>query len=74
MNEIDTDLGIDYADCGAWRSYHLNTFGTTQEELRENATISEIDQDGGELNCYGLEEARNDVEKAVEGIIKGNVA
>jgi len=70
MHEIDTELGIDYADCGPWRSYHLYAIGDTEREMREDASITEIDQDGGELNCYGLEDARLEVENAVTILIK----
>lgn len=63
--QIDTDLGIDYADCGPWRSYHLTTDGNTKAELIENATIAEVDQDGGELNDYGLKQCDREVEAAV---------
>ena len=53
---IDENLEIDFQDCGQWRSYHIYTQGDTLQELIEDATISEIDQDGGELDCYGIED------------------
>lgn len=66
---IDTDLGIDYADEGAWRSYEMTTHGDSLAELLENVTIAEIDQDGGELDCYGLGDASNEANAVVDGII-----
>lgn len=51
---IDTELGISYQDIGPWRSYHFNTSGDSLQELIDNAVVSEIDQDGGELDCYGI--------------------
>lgn len=61
---IDTDLGIDYRDSGRWRSYQLYASGNSEAELMEDATISEIDQDGGDLATYGLEDASNEVHAA----------
>lgn len=48
------DIGLDYQDAGQWRSYSLETSGDTYAELIHNATISETDQDGGEIDCYDL--------------------
>lgn len=62
---IDTDLGIMYQDSGPWRSYELNASGSTKEELLEDATISEMDQDGDSLACYGFGESNNEVSEAV---------
>ena len=66
---IEEDLGIDYRDAGPWRSYELTAGGDTQAELIEDATISETDQDGGELDCYGFEDASNEVQEAVLKLI-----
>lgn len=55
--KINTDLGIDYQDAGPWRSYVLTAQGTTFKELLKDATIEEVDQDGGTLNYYGIEDA-----------------
>jgi len=65
MITIDEDLGINFCDEGPWRSYHFYTSGKTKAECMEDATISEIDQDGGELNCYGLEDCEHEVETSV---------
>lgn len=59
------DLGIDFRDFGPWRSYHLDTHGDTLSECLVNATISEIDQDGGELDCYDIDYASSEVYRAV---------
>lgn len=59
---IDTDLGVSYQDIGPWRSYQLTAYGDSFNELLEDASISEIDQDGGELaGPYPLEDATNEV-------------
>ena len=52
------DLGISFQDAGPWRSYELSARGNTLEEMLEDATISETDQDGGTIDCYGLNEYR----------------
>lgn len=65
-----TDIGVDYCGPGPWRNYELMAYGDTVEACLEDATISEIDQDGGELRTYGFDEAGNDVADAVERIIK----
>jgi hypothetical protein len=61
---INIVLPVDFADEGQWRSWELDTQGASMAELIANATIAEIDQDGGELNCYGLEDASNEVANA----------
>ncbi len=58
---VDTNLDTDYQDEGPWRSYTLSAYGDSLEELIADACISEVDQDGGELNTYSLEDAPNDV-------------
>lgn len=63
---IDTDLGIDWADSGPWRSFQLMASGDTREELLEDATIFYIDQDGGELGSCGYEHSDNETQEAVE--------
>ena len=61
------DLGIMHQDSGPWRSYELSTSGYTLEELRENAYVSQIDKDGGELEGpVHYEEFGNDVINVVE--------
>lgn len=57
----DKDTGIDHADEGPWRGYHLTTEGTSLADLEANASITEVDQDGGDLNTYALGDARRDV-------------
>ena len=66
---IDTDLGLEYQDEGPWRSYNLTTNGSSLQELLDNATISEVDQDGGDLDYYGFNEASNKIQELVDVII-----
>lgn len=67
--QINTDLGVDFADEGAWRSYDLSTHGSSLSELLENAAVSEIDQDGGELDTYELSDASNEIQDAADVLI-----
>ena len=67
--KMSGDVGVDYADCGQWRSYEIEGRGNTIEEFMEDVYISEIDQDGGELDTYALEDAPNEVIDAVERYI-----
>lgn len=48
----DQEIDVGYQDCGPFRSYRLDSFGNSLEEMLDNATIAEVDQDGGELDCY----------------------
>jgi hypothetical protein len=70
---IDTDLGIDFADAGQWRSYHIETSGDSFNEMVDNATVSEIDQDGGTIDAYGLGDAPSQVETACLKMIMDKV-
>ena len=70
MYNIDeSDLGVDYQDAGPWRSYGLESSGETIEELINNATIYETDQDGGELDCYSINDAESNVHKAAKACL-----
>jgi len=69
LYSIDTELGIDYRDCGPWRSYRFETSGDTLAELIDNGTIEEVDQDGGTLDCYSLQDSCGEVERACKSII-----
>jgi hypothetical protein len=69
MIHIDEDLGIEWRDAGPWRSYHLTASGNNEEELFEDATIEEVDQDGGTLDCYGYNDCSGKLEEAVEEAI-----
>ena len=62
---IDTDLGIEYADTPPWRSYHLTASGNTIDDLYNDITVSEVDQDGGDIDCYGIEYCSSEVLAAV---------
>jgi hypothetical protein len=59
---IDTTLDVQYRDIGPWRSYQLYTTGDSLDEMIKNATVSEIDQDGGDLDTYELNDCTTKVE------------
>lgn len=40
-----------------WYEYELSASGNSFEDLVLSATIREVDEDGNELDCYGLLEA-----------------
>ena len=64
------DLGVEYADSGPWRSYSLETSGDTLKDLFLNAQIAETDQDGGSLECYGLDDGNYEAgEQAYKAIV-----
>ncbi len=63
--EMNGDVGVEYENEGQWRSYDIEAYGDTEEEFFNNATISEVDQDGGEITCYGLDRATSAVIRAV---------
>jgi len=69
---IDTDTGVKYRDAGVWRNYQLVTCGETAYECFHGATIAEIDQDGGDLDCYALEDADEKVIDAAIQIIESS--
>ena len=64
----DQDLGIS-ADDGPFRSYSLSTEGECIVTLCENASICEIDQDGGEISTEGLYDCSGAVIDAAEKMI-----
>lgn len=68
--QIEGDLGISYQDAGPWRSYEAEGAGDTIESFLDSLTIIEIDQDGGELNCYGYNDAPNAVQNVIDNYIK----
>ena len=70
--EIDCDTEVEWCDDGPWRNYQLEASGDTLEQVLKSAQITEIDQDGGDLATYGLEEAPQDVELAGKKIIYQN--
>lgn len=70
MYQIDiTDIGISWQDAGLWRSYGVESYGDTVADVMANAVIYELDQDGEELNCYGLYGANTDVREAAKRAI-----
>lgn len=66
---VDTDLGIDWQDAGPWRSFRLYSEGSTFDELRANAWIEEVDQDGGTLRDYGLDKAEYAVAREAVSVL-----
>ena len=69
----DVELGVPYEDEGQWRSYHFSTEGRTLEQLEENGSISEIDQDGGEIRNYPMGEGTHQVYMAAMNAIRSHV-
>lgn len=67
--QIDQEMNLDYQDAPPWRSYHLSSDGDKFTDLITNATISEIDQDGGSLACYSIADAENRVADRARRII-----
>lgn len=61
---LNIKLNYDHQDEGQWRSYELDSRGTTKEELIVNGWVWEIDQDGGNLKDYPLGDADTGVYKA----------
>jgi hypothetical protein len=59
----------EYQGSGKFRSFSFYAFGHSIDELIKNADILEVDQDGGEISCYGLDDASNDVYQAAIGLI-----
>ena len=70
---FEGDMGIDYQDSGIWRSYYLHFYGKDLKEVLESAMISEVDQDGGEINSYGIEDATNNVQIIAYEIIESAI-
>lgn len=64
------DLEVDHQDAGPWRCYELTTHGKTFNECYDNAVIQVIDQDGGELDTFKIEDANDDVYDAATEAIK----
>ncbi len=60
------DLGVDFRDAGPWRSYDVDEVRAhTARDLLAEVSISEVDQDGGDLACYGFEDAPREVQDAI---------
>lgn len=68
---IDGDLETEFRDEGQWRSYSVYSDGYCLLDLIQNASITENDQDGGEIDTYGIDDAPLEVQvEAVEDIGK----
>lgn len=70
---IDAEMGVSYQDSGQWRSFHLETSGDSLSEMLDNATVSEVDQDGGTIDAYDLREASSQIKNVGFRIISGRV-
>lgn len=61
MIKIDEELPVTpYSDEGPWRSYHVQTEGETLGELFDAAWVYEVDQDGGDLGYYKLNDCETE--------------
>ena len=67
---IDQDLEVSFEDSGRWRSYQLVATGNDVDELLADAHIAEVDQDGGEIAFYPLEETPNKIYDVAAKIIE----
>jgi len=69
---IDIDLGVEYLDIPPWRSYNLTACGDNIDQLLNDAMIAEIDQDGGDLNNYDIDNTPSDEirQEAINSIIE----
>lgn len=62
----DDYLGVDYQDAGPWRSYHVSdAIGDSIKGVIEQLTVAEVDQDGGELDCYGFDDSPCEVQTEI---------
>lgn len=50
----DEELSEEWRDVGPWRSFRLDANGDTLAALLEEATVTAVDQDGGEMYTDGL--------------------
>lgn len=66
---INGDVGVDYEDCGQWRSYDADGNGDTIQEFLDSITIAEVDQDGGEINCYSFYDAGYAIQKQICNLV-----
>lgn len=71
---IDTEMGVSFQDAGPWRSYHIETSGDSLYEMLDNATVSEVDQDGGTLDAYELRESTSQIQNVGFRIISDRVS
>lgn len=66
-------LVLGEGDNAMFSVYELETHGDTREELLANATVSETDQDGGEMGCWGHDDfdCPEMIERAVDRLMAG---
>jgi len=62
----DGDLGVPFEDSGRWRSYEISgAAANSVKEFLDGISISEVDQDGGEIDTYGFDDAPGPVTAAI---------
>ena len=67
------DLEIEYRDSEQWRSYSFSCSGNSLGSCLSDVTVSETDQDGGELGCYGFDEASSEAQEKIVKAIEGKL-
>lgn len=70
---ISCDDWGDRSDAGGWVGMSFETYGDNLEELKENCTIAEVDQEGEEVNCFGIEETTKKEHDAIIAYIKKEI-
>lgn len=69
--DIESELlPTEWQDSGPWRSFELTTSGADLDECISKGYIAVIDQDGGEIDSYSLEDGPNDVLKDSIAVIE----
>lgn len=66
---LESELNVEFTDEGPWRSYRLYTSGRYIQDFIDNASIEEIDKDGGTLRTYELDKSSDEVLQAAIKII-----
>lgn len=65
------DVGI--GDRNYFTNFELDASGDNLQELIASATVSEIDQDGGEIDCIGLDDVPKDVFRVIMQALNNEV-
>lgn len=62
--------GVEFQDVGRWRSYEVDqVVANSLTEAVEAITVSEVDQDGGDIDCYGFLDASYDIQVALAKLL-----
>jgi hypothetical protein len=65
------EMGVEYRDAGPWRHYELSTYGDNVEQMIDNAEVSSVDQDGGDIgNSKPLSDTSREIEACGEEMIR----